>query len=301
MQVSTFRQRIDQLGQNAALDRFVVPLRRAVRGALRDQRIKDALHGVWLGHPLHPALSDLPIGAWTSASLLDVTGTNPRTATALVGVGVMAAVPTAAAGLADWSELHTDQQRVGVVHATANSVALVLYSASLVNRLRGHRGRGRLLGLLGYAAASAGAGLGGHLAFRLAAGSNHAGRVPWVAPEGWQDVCSLEDLPQRRPVRHQIGEVSVLVARSGSDIYALAGECAHLDGPLYQGELSGWDTEPCVTCPWHGSTYRLRDGQVVHGPATSPQPAIQVRVENGRVLLRAPSDVLAGVVEPALT
>lgn len=301
MQVSTFRQRIDQLGQNAALDRFVVPLRRAVRGALRDQRIKDALHGVWLGHPLHPALSDLPIGAWTSASLLDVTGTNPRTATALVGVGVMAAVPTAAAGLADWSELHTDQQRVGVVHAAANSVALVLYSASLVNRLRGHRGRGRLLGLLGYAAVSAGAGLGGHLAFRLAAGSNHAGRVPWVAPEGWQDVCSLEDLPQRRPVRHQIGEVSVLVARSGSDIYALAGECAHLDGPLYQGELSGWDTEPCVTCPWHGSTYRLRDGQVVHGPATSPQPAIQVRVENGRVLLRAPSDVLAGVVEPALT
>ncbi|HEX5496066.1 MAG TPA: Rieske (2Fe-2S) protein [Mycobacteriales bacterium] len=297
---STLRRRIDQLGQNTALDRFVEPLRRAVHGALRDQRLADALHGVWLGHPLHPALTDLPIGAWTSAGLLDATGTNPRTAAALVGVGVVSAVPAAAAGLADWSHLHTDQQRVGLVHAAANAVALALYTASLTNRLRGRRGRGRLLGFLGYASVVAGANLGGHLAFRLAAGPNHAERVPWVAPEGWQDVCSLDELPERQPVRHQLGEISVLVARSGSDVYALSGECAHLDGPLYRGELTGWDTEPCVTCPWHGSTYRLRDGQVVRGPATAPQPAIEVRVESGRVLLRAPSNALAGVAESTL-
>ena len=299
MQVKTMRRRIDQLGENPALDRFVMPLRQAVHAALRDQRVKDALHGVWLGHPLHPALSDLPIVMWTSASLLDLTGTNPRTATAFVGVGIAAAVPTAAAGLADWSELHTDQQRVGVVHAAANSAALILYTASLVNRLRGRRGRGRFFGLLGYAAASAGAGLGGHLAFRLAAGPNHAERVPWVAPEGWQDVCALDDLPERRPVRQQLGDVSVLVVRSGPDVYALSGDCAHLDGPLYEGELSGWDTEPCVTCPWHGSTYRLRDGEVVHGPATAPQPAVEVRLKNGRVLLRAPSSALAAVISEA--
>jgi len=299
MQVKTMRRRIDQLGQNAALDRFVEPLRQTVHAVLRDRRVKDALHGVWLGHPLHPALSDLPIGMWTSAGLLDLTGTNPRTAAAFVGVGMAAAVPTAAAGLADWSELHTDQQRVGLVHAAANSTALILYAASLVNRMRGNRGRGRILGLLGYTAASVGAGLGGHLAFRLSAGPNHAERVPRVAPEGWQDICSLDDLPERRPVRHELGDVSVVVVRSGPDVYALAGECAHLDGPLYEGKLSGWDTEPCVTCPWHGSTYRLRDGEVVHGPATAPQPALRVRVQNGRVLLHAPSDVLAGVAGEA--
>lgn len=298
---STLRRRMDQLGQNTALDRFVEPLSRAVRSALRDQRTADALHGVWLGHPLHPALTDLPIGAWTSAGLMDLTGTNPRTAAALVGVGVVTAVPTATAGLADWSRLHKDQQRVGLVHAAANVLGTALYTASLVNRMRGRRGMGRLLGFLGYATVMGGAALGGHLAFRLAAGPNHAERVPWVAPEGWQDVCSLDELPERRPVRHQIGELSVLVVRSGTEIYALSGECAHLDGPLYDGELTGWDTEPCVTCPWHGSTYRLRDGQVVHGPATAPQPAIEVRVESGRVLLRAPSDALAGVTEPAMT
>ena len=82
MQVKTMRRRIDQLGQNAALDRFVEPLRQTVHAVLRDRRVKDALHGVWLGHPLHPALSDLPIGMWTSAGLLDLTGTNPRTAAA---------------------------------------------------------------------------------------------------------------------------------------------------------------------------------------------------------------------------
>ncbi len=84
MQVKTMRRRIDQLGQNAALDRFVEPLRQTVHAVLRDRRVKDALHGVWLGHPLHPALSDLPIGMWTSAGLLDLTGTNPRTAAAFV-------------------------------------------------------------------------------------------------------------------------------------------------------------------------------------------------------------------------
>jgi Ferredoxin subunits of nitrite reductase and ring-hydroxylating dioxygenases len=93
--------------------------------------------------------------------------------------------------------------------------------------------------------------------------------------------------------------VSVLVVRSGPDVYALSGDCAHLDGPLYEGELSGWDTEPCVTCPWHGSTYRLRDGEVVHGPATAPQPAVEVRLKNGRVLLRAPSSALAAVISEA--
>lgn len=294
-------RRIDQIGQNSALDRFVQPMRQTVRRVLHDKRVKDALHGVWLGHPLHPALSDVPIGAWTSALMLDVVGASRKTAAALVGTGIAAALPTAAAGFADWSDLHPDQQRVGLVHATANSTALVLYAMSLGHRMRGRHGRGRLLGLLGYLSATAGAALGGHLAYRLAAGPNHAERVPYLAPEGWQDVGSLDDLPEGVPVRRDMGDVAVVVVRSGQRVYALSGTCAHLDGPLYDGQVTGFDTEPCITCPWHGSTFRLRDGQVAHGPATSPQPAMAVRVERGRVLLRAPSDALAGITAEPMT
>lgn len=288
-------RRIDQIGQNTALDRWVQPLQRAVRRMLRDRRVKDALHGVWLGHPLHPALSDVPIGTWTSSLVLDLFGASRGTSAVLVGTGMVAAVPTAVAGLADWSDLHPQQQRVGLVHASANSVALVLYAASLGHRMRGRHARGRLFGLLGYLAATAGATLGGHLAFRLSAGPNHAERVPHLAPEGWQDVGPFDDLPEAVPVRREIGDVSVVVVRSGQRVYALSGTCAHLDGPLYEGSVSDVEREPCLTCPWHGSTFRLRDGQVVHGPSTAPQPAMAVRVENGRVLLRAPADALAGV------
>lgn len=301
---NTFQRRIDELGQQQSLDRFTTPLRRMVQGVLTDSRVKDALHGVWLGHPLHPALSDLPVGSWTSAMMLDLFGASPGAATAFVGTGLAAAVPTAAAGLADWSDLHPDQQRVGLVHAAANTVALTFYAVSFAHRIRGRHGRGRLFGIAGYLAMSAGAMLGGHLAYRLAAGSNHAERIPSLAPAGWQDLCAFDELPEREPVRRDLGDISVLLVRSGQTVYALSGTCAHLDGPLYDGKLSGFDSDEqglCVTCPWHGSTFRLRDGQVVHGPATAPQPAMQVRVEGGRVLLRAPADALAGVAEPAPT
>lgn len=147
------------------LDTLTEPLARAVHALPEPAR--RTLSGDWLGHPLHPMLTDLPIGFWTTAWVLDLVGgrRSARVATAMVGLGVASALPTAAAGLVDWAGLSTEKKRAGVVHATANIAATALYSMSLAARLRGQRYRGIALGMVGAAAATAGGYLGGHLVF----------------------------------------------------------------------------------------------------------------------------------------
>jgi uncharacterized membrane protein len=129
--------------------------------------VRRALSGDWMGHALHPALTDLPIGFWTSAFVLDLIPSRrtARTATAMVGLGVASAVPTAAAGLVDWVQMPPEKRRVGVVHLAANATATALYAASFLSRIRGRRFRGMALGMAGAALATAGGALGGHLAF----------------------------------------------------------------------------------------------------------------------------------------
>src|SRR5687767_7292192 len=123
-----------------SLDTVVEPVRNAAVAVLPRGPAKDLLHGVWLGHPLHPSLTDLPIGFWTSAFMLDLVGGRRARAASdtLVGLGVLSALPTAAAGLADWSELNEPEQRTGLVHAVANLVATGLYAWSYISRRRGH-------------------------------------------------------------------------------------------------------------------------------------------------------------------
>ena len=150
------------------LDRIAEPATELINDALDRTGWRDFLSGKrWLGHPLHPALTDLPIGFWTSALLVDFLGgkRSKRAATLLVAGGVLSAVPTALTGAHDFTDLEPKAKRVGVVHAVANSVALMLYLRSLAARLGGHRGRGIYLGLLGAAAATLGGYLGGHLVF----------------------------------------------------------------------------------------------------------------------------------------
>ncbi|MEU6237913.1 DUF2231 domain-containing protein, partial [Kitasatospora sp. NPDC047058] len=130
---------------------------------------RDALHGVWLGHPLHPALVQVPIGCWFSAGLLDATGER-RAADVLVAAGLVTVGPAALAGWVDWAKLDPPRRRTGLVHAVAVNSGVLLYAGSLLARGRGRRTAGRLLGWAGLTAVSAGAALGGHLAYRLAAG-----------------------------------------------------------------------------------------------------------------------------------
>lgn len=280
---------------------------RAVSDAVKrlPQPVLDLLHGTPFGHPQHPPLAMLPVGTWTSAALLDVMAVLSddkqvrrgveSASSALVGVGVASAPVAALAGLADFSQLRPDQQRTGMVHAAGNSVALGLFGLSLLQRVRGRQGSGRVLGWAGAAVATGSAALGGHLAYRWTVGPNHAEHVPHVAPDGWHSVGRLEDLPEGEPAQRHVGEVSVAVVRRGQRVHALADTCSHLAGPLSQGQVVRENADECLVCPWHGSTFRLKDGAVVHGPAVAPQPRFDVRVEDGEVLLCAVDPAKAGV------
>lgn len=276
---------LDALGRLEKLDALIGPLQRVVRG-LPLGRYRDVLHGLPIGHPLHPALVQVPMGAWLSAAVLDAVPGTRRGARLLVGVGILTAVPAAWAGWVDWAEQHEDQMRTGLVHAASIAVAVGLYARSWVQRGRGHTVRGKVLGFAGLCAAGTGGMLGGHLAYRQAAGANKAEPVPHLLDEGWHPVGRVDDFPVGVAVRRELGEVPLLVVRlPGGQVHVLAGRCSHLSGPLTEGTI----TDGCVVCPWHGSTFRLSDGANVRGPATAPQPSFQVSVDGeGTVRVRLP-------------
>lgn len=272
----------ERLEATDALDRVARPAHRAASAVLPRGQVKDSLHGVWLGHPLHPALTDLPIGFWTSAFVLDLVGGRSArpAADALIGIGVAAAVPTAAAGLADWSELNEPERRAGIVHAIANVAATALYGLSFLARRNGHRSRGVMLAMAGATAATAGGFLGGHLTFRRGAGVNKAATAPVTSD--WAEINLEGTLTNEKPtLAHLDGEPLAAVLGNGRAT-ALYARCSHLGGPLHEGEL----VDGCVRCPWHGSTFRTDDGTVVRGPATATQPAYELRVEGERVHTR---------------
>lgn len=248
---------------------------------------RDLLSGTWLGHPLHPVLTDLPIGAWVAASVLDLAGEPvDESADALIALGILAAVPTAVAGLSDWSDTVGEERRIGLVHAAANGAALVLYGASLALRRAGARRGGVVLAWMGGGAILAGGYLGGHLTYAKGIGVDHnAFDQP---PEGWTPVAREQDLAEGTPVLGSAAGYGVLLYRRDGVIHALADRCSHAGGPLHEGAVG---EDLTVTCPWHGSCFRLADGTVTGGPATAPQPVFDVRVRDGsvEVALRTPS------------
>lgn len=271
---------VSGLEQATSLD-GLVSLGQRVARAIPRGGLRDALHGVWLGHPLHPVLAQVPVGAWLSASFLDGWPGNEQASRRLVTLGLAASAPAALAGAADWSEQHEQQMRVGTVHALANTVAVSLYAGSLLAR---SRGGARALRLAGLAAAGAGGLLGGHISFRLSGGANQAEPVPHLVEPGWHVLMPLTDLPEHRPVRRMVGEVPVVAVRDSDLVQVLADRCSHLSGPLSDGSLA----DGCLTCPWHGSTFRVADGAVVHGPATAPQPSFRTRLRDGVVQICLP-------------
>ncbi|GAA5187779.1 hypothetical protein GCM10023322_36870 [Rugosimonospora acidiphila] len=269
------------------LDRLTDPLSQRLQAVMKG-RVRDALHGVWLGHPLHPTLVQVPVGAWVSAAVLDALPGMNRCATVLVGVGTASALPAMAAGWNDWSGLPAQPRRVGLVHALANGIGVGLYTASLIARLAGDQRMGRRLAYGGLGVASLGAYLGGHLTYRFAAAVNHAAPIEEQVPQGWHDLCELRALTQQQKMVAHIGDVPVLVARVGDRVTAMIEKCGHESGPLGEGEFVSMDGSECVVCPWHGSTFRLSDGTAVHGPATTDQPVLRTRIVNGCVQAALP-------------
>ena len=271
---------IDRLERATRLDPLVQAGQRAAR-LIRPGRVRDVLHGTWLGHPLHPLLAQAATGSWLSASILDYSPGREDGARLLTVAGLALAGPAAVAGAADWSEQHEQQMRVGMVHAAANALAIGLYGASLA--LPGARG-GRWLRLCGLTALSGAGLLGGHIAFRLAGGANHAEEVPHLVQPGWHYLMKAAELPEGKPVRQLVGEVPVVAIRVAGAVRVLADRCSHMSGPLSDGDLNNG----CLTCPWHGSMFRIADGSVARGPATSPQPAFQTREVGGAVQVMLP-------------
>jgi nitrite reductase/ring-hydroxylating ferredoxin subunit len=282
------RQILIRLEQARVLDGVSDWLQRAVGRAARPQAARDLLHGTWLGHPAHPMMVQVPVGAFLSAAALDLVPGGRRGATTLIALGAASTPPAMAAGLVDWSEMTRDRRRVGLVHATANTVALGLYLASLAARRSGRYGRGRTLAFAGLAAVSGGAYLGGHLAYAQGGGMNHAAPEVDRLPEDWTTVAQLSELPEGKPTVRRIDDVPILLYRLGDRVTALIERCAHETGPLGEGEVVGSGADACVVCPWHGSTFRLVDGLVVHGPAGNDQPTLRARVRAGAVEVAQP-------------
>jgi len=276
-------QAMKRLERAEALDEPAEKLVKLIGPATRPRLVKNALSGTWLGHRFHPLMVPLPIGFWTGALLFDLIATRRArwAADTLVGAGIVAAVPTAAAGLSDWADAEPDGRRVGLVHASCNTLALLCYSSSLVARLLGARKAGVGLGMAGAAAISAGGYLGGHLSYVQQVGvekKRFAG-----GPSSWTPVLDAADLAEGAPRVVRAGDTEVLLVRDGGGLHALWASCTHECGPLAEGRFADGN----VTCPWHGSTFRLADGQVVRGPAAASQPVYETRVVDGKIEVRA--------------
>jgi nitrite reductase/ring-hydroxylating ferredoxin subunit len=275
---------INELERAEWLDKPAAVVRSVVQRVLRHQGVKDALHGVWLGHPLHPGAAQFALGSFTSAALLDAMRGPQSASSRLIVAGLAATAPTVASGWADWGDAHEDQQRVGLVHAATNGTAVALFVAALTARARGRSGR--LASVAGGVVAGVGALLGGHLGYRQALGANHAEAITHIGPADWQPLGPLVDLPENTPIRRRAGAVDVVVVRRGNDVTTLADACSHLAAPLSDGELIDVDGDPKLVCPWHGSQFRLADGCVVHGPATASAPRFETRLSGGVVEAR---------------
>jgi nitrite reductase/ring-hydroxylating ferredoxin subunit/uncharacterized membrane protein len=250
------------------------------------RQAKNFLHGTWIGHPLHVILTDIPIGAWTTAIVFDALDSMSTrreyrvAADTAVSLGLVGAVGAAAAGLTDWQDIDPPARRVGLVHGLLNVASVVLYGSSLLARRRGSRTTGRGLAALGYAVSVAAARLGGNLVYGQKIGVDHAASEK--LPDEFTPVLSESDLEDGKPVRAEHNGTAILLVRRGSQIFALAETCSHLGGPLSEGKLDA----DIIQCPWHGSRFSIRDGHVVDGPAVHPQPCLEARVRSGQVEVR---------------
>lgn len=274
----------DRLGLDALGEQLSGTLHQAIlAGGEPTRRVVDLLHGTWFGHPLHPALTGLVVGAWSLALGFDLAAHQQESkklawaADRLIEVGVMAAVPTALSGLADYSAIPRWASGTATLHALLNSTALTLYLLSLAQRRQGNRGVGVLLATLAYGIATGSAWLGGHLSFVHKVGVTHTPTE--LQPTEWTTVMADGELPGGKAVRVEVEGSAVLLYRHAGILYAASAICPHAGGPLEEGTFEG----SCVQCPWHDSVFDLRDGGIVHGPSAFSLPTYAVRLRGGQI------------------
>ena len=278
---------VDRLGWLRTLSdqlaAWLVPLRERHQ----DNLLVELMHGGrWIGHPIHPALSDLPIGLWAGVMVLDVVDRDPAprrgldAAGVLSAAGILAAGATAVTGVTDWTVSEEQDRRVGLMHGILNTVALGLQGASLGTRVAGHRSTARALAAASLTVTGAAGYLGGHLVFTKGVMVN---RVAWaVGPRRWTRALAEAELPDDSPTAVEAEGRQVMLYRHDGSLYALDNVCSHSGGLLSRGTVDGLT----VTCPLHGARFGLADGCVGRGPASQPQPVLPTRIRNGWIEVR---------------
>jgi nitrite reductase/ring-hydroxylating ferredoxin subunit len=287
---------INQIVEKPWIDRGANAVKSAVRsafGALGPSAVpvKNFLHGVWLGHPLHPVITDIVVGSATATAILDVAeaaGAEQRIAPAndiILATGIASGLSAAAAGLTDWHVLKGTPKRIGFVHMLLNVSATTLYIFSFVARKSGNRGLGRALAWTAYGTLFGGAYLGGHLVFVKNIGVDHS--AEWEQTDEYKAVMPEGDLPAGELRKVMLHETPVILVKHGRTVTAMSDTCAHEGCSLAEeGELE----DDAIRCKCHGSCYRLSDGKVLEGPSAHPQPVYDVRIRGGQIEVRQPSE-----------
>lgn len=249
--------------------------------------IKDFFNGTWLGHPVHAAVTDLPIGILTVSIILDLLG-EPFAADVALILGVLTMLASAVVGLADYTDTDGTARMRATVHSTLMTIALVLFVISILGRNLGSTGDRAVpvgIAIVAYVVMTVGAAVGGDLVFLIGTHVNrHAWRgagAKWVAV----DLGGLPDIPEGGPTKVKAGINDLVVIRTGDTLLALHAQCAHAGGPLAEGSL----VKDQIQCPWHGSRFHLANGHVARGPAMYSQPAYELRrTDAGWEARRAP-------------
>ncbi|MGH2483161.1 MAG: Rieske 2Fe-2S domain-containing protein [Candidatus Limnocylindria bacterium] len=254
---------------------------------------QDFVNGSWLGHPVHPVLTDVVIGGATLIVVFDlaalILGTDELDTASLVAVGVtaLAALGTLWTGLTDFKDTAKgDERNVAIVHGLINIVATVAYIASFFLRLGEGDDLGRWFSLGGALILTVGSYIGGHLVFKYGFMVNRNAFAKGQRAQEFAPIIAAADVPESTPTRVMLGSTALVVVRRGDLVYALKATCSHAGGPLDKGTLEG-DT---IVCPWHGSAFRVRDGTVRHGPATTRQVTYRTRVADLQVEVSGPID-----------
>jgi nitrite reductase/ring-hydroxylating ferredoxin subunit/uncharacterized membrane protein len=253
---------------------------------------RNVLDGVWFEVPLHPVLTDVPVGSWTAALVFDgvdaATGSKAvrNAADASLVMGILGAFGAAITGLSDWRYLSGGSRRMGVAHGLLNTVGLALSIVSLILRATGRRNAGRMAFLAGYSVSGMAAHLGGELSYHYGLRVDR-NAFEGTGPDEFTPVLDEAELPDSGLRRVEVEGVGVLLSRSSrGEVCAISATCNHFGGPLEQGDRE----DDTVVCPLHNSRFDLCSGQVIDGPAVFPQSRYETRVREGKIEVKAAAE-----------